>query len=368
MEFLYRQPVTIYGVSHCLDQLERFLEGLPGKGTLICTPHFQKDGTAETLLSSYPKLHSVYADISANPDVKEVQACADQLKEKKSSFVIALGGGSAMDLAKAAATLACTKEQMEKYFGTGMVMPKDHLPLILIPTTAGTGSEVSNVAVLTNRETGKKAPVVSDGFYPDIAIIDPNLTYSVPPKVTACSGMDVLCHAIEAYWSKKHQPICDAFAIAAAKLVFTNLLTCYHHPGDEEARAHMCEASLMAGLAFAQPKTTAPHACSYPLTNIYGIAHGEACALTLEWFARCNADERLDSFANAMGFEDVEAMCMEISHMKQEMKLRMDLRDLDISEDQCIDLVFQSHHPNLENNPVKINDEMLSNLYHSLIS
>ena len=108
-----------------------------------------------------------------------------------------------------------TKESIAEYHGTGKQLPKEHLPLIAVPTTAGTGSEVTKVSVVTNHAIGKKAPINCLNFYPTLAVIDPELTYSCPPKVTAGCGIDVLCHAVEGFWSKNHQPICDAVALHA---------------------------------------------------------------------------------------------------------------------------------------------------------
>ena len=248
-------------------------------------------------------------------------------------------------------------------------MPQEHLPIIAVPTTAGTGSEVTCVSVLTNRALGKKAPIVSDGFFPSVAIIDPELTYSVPPHVTASTGMDVLSQAIEGYWSKGHQPICDACAIHAAPLVFKYLPIAVAEPDNAEARQKMCEASVIAGLAFTLPKTTSSHACSFPLTNIHGIPHGEACGLTLDWFARINKDAqhgRVQEFARAIGFENVDAMADAIHELKVKVGLRTGLKDLNLNAEQIADLVRISRHPNLYNNPVEITDEMLQDMYEHL--
>lgn len=128
----------------------------------------------------------VYGEVSPNPEVKEVDACAKLIRENDIEFVVALGGGSALDCAKASATMCFREgESVRTYHGTGVPMPQKHLPLIAVPTTAGTGSEVTCVAVLSDHELGKKGPIVSNGFYPSIAMIDPELTYTLPPRITA---------------------------------------------------------------------------------------------------------------------------------------------------------------------------------------
>ena len=368
----YQQPVAIrFGNGRVREIKDVAAEmGLSEGGLLVVSNHFVHDGTAARIVKdSEGAISETFSEFSPNPDVTEVDAAAALIREKNLKFVVAMGGGSAMDLAKAAASIALTDEPISAYHGTGKAMPQAHLPLIAVPTTAGTGSEVTCVSVLTNRALGKKAPIVSDGFFPSVAIIDPELTYSVPAHVTASCGMDVLSQAIEGYWSKGHQPICDACAIHAAPLVFKWLPVAVAEPNNAEARLKMCEASVIAGLAFTLPKTTSSHACSFPLTNIHGIPHGEACGLTLDWFARVNADAqhgRVQEFARAIGFEDADDMADAIHELKVKVGLRTGLKDLNLTGEQIDDLVRISRHPNLYNNPVEITDGMLRDMYEHL--
>jgi alcohol dehydrogenase class IV len=372
MNWDYLQPVKIrFGKGRVSEVKDLAKEMGIKNGLLVADPFFFTNGLAERIVKeSEGAIIASFGDLSPNPDVTEVDACAAIIREKEIGFVVALGGGSSMDCAKAAASIALTDDSIRKYHGTGVAMPQEHLPLIAVPTTAGTGSEVTCVSVLTDHANGKKSPIVSDGFFPSYAIIDPELTYTMPPKVTAGTGIDVLSHALEGFWSKGHQPICDACALHAAELVFQYLYKAYLDPADEEAREKMCEASLIAGLAFTLPKTTSSHACSFPLTNIHHIPHGEACGMTLDYFARINAKgadgARIDEFARKLGFKDTEEMADAIHELKAKMGLRNDLKDLHLTEEQISELVRISRHPNLYNNPVEITDEMLSEMYHKL--
>lgn len=370
MEWEYLQPVTIRfgcGELAILPDVARSLGC--SKGILVTDPFFVRSGLADQIISaSDGTITAMYGQISPNPDVTEVDACAAAIRECGAEFVVALGGGSSMDCAKAASVVALTEDSITKYHGTGIPMPAAHLPIIAVPTTAGTGSEVTCVSVLTNHAEGKKCPINSNSFYPAIAIIDPELTASMPPKVTASTGIDVLCHAIEGFWSKGHQPICDALALHASRLVFEWLPKAYADGSDLEARTKMAEASVIAGLAFTLPKTTSSHACSFPLTNLYHIPHGEACGLTLDYFARVNADAdggRVQTFARHLGFADALAMADAIHDLKVQLGLRCDLKDLALTDAQVDDLVRISHHPNLLNNPVEITDEILYDMYNS---
>ena len=257
MNWDYLQPVKIHFGKGRVKEIKEIARELGCKrGLLVAGPFFFKSGLAEKVIKeSEGMIVASFGDVSPNPDVAEVDACAEVIRQKNIGFVVALGGGSPMDCAKAAASVALTPDSIRKYHGTGVAMPEKHLPLIAVPTTAGTGSEVTCVSVLSDHANGKKAPIVSEGFYPAAAIIDPELTYTMPPQVTAGTGIDVLSHAIEGYWSKGHQPICDVLAMHAAELVFKYVYRAYRKPDDEEAREKMCEASLIAGLAFTLPKT-----------------------------------------------------------------------------------------------------------------
>ena len=150
-------------------------------------------------------------------------------------------------------------------------------------------------------------------MYPKVAIVDPKLTLTVPPKVTASTGLDVLAHALESVWSVLHQPICESCSVHATKLVFEWLYKAYSESDNLEAREKMAEASIVAGVAFSNPRTAGSHACSFPLTNLYGVPHGEACAMTLDFFTRFNTEAengRLNKFARDCGFSDAYDMAI----------------------------------------------------------
>lgn len=182
--------------------------------------------------------------------------------------------------------------------------------------------------------------------------------------------MDVLCHAIEAYWNIHHQPVCDALAIHAIRLVFRYLETACEEPSNPLAREKMAEASVTAGMAFSLPGTTSAHACSYPLTSHLGIPHGEACGLTIDHFMRINAtadtDGRLNELARATGFSDPGNMADAIAELKYRTGLKTGLTRYGLTDTDLHRLVSASLVPNLKNNPVPITAAMLYDLYASL--
>lgn len=359
MNWFYEQPVKIFFGNNSTDKLAELVNGR--KTLLVTSPHFTKSGTAGDISKKLGNC-LIFDKVSPNPDAEEVNACAKILRDNKIECIAALGGGSVIDLAKAA---SLGKEDISGYIGKST--DEKGVPVIALPTTAGTGSEVTCVAVISERKTGRKAPIVSSGLYPEYAVIDPLLTYSLPPYMTAVSGIDVLCHAVEGYWSKNHQPVCDSLAFYAIKTVFDYLPRAYKDGNDTQAREKMAEASVMAGLAFTLPKTTSSHACSFPLTSIYGIPHGEACALTLDFFAKVNVhDQRTRSLVLALGFTDVNGFAEKIFGFKRELGLRTGLKDLALGKENIAELVQKSKHANLLNNPVEITDDILFELYNKL--
>ncbi len=370
MRWSFVEPVRIHFEVDGVKRLPELLraEGF-SRGLIVCDPYFMP--RAQSIMSSSDGLIvSLFSQVTPNPRVTEVDACAAMLRACRADFAVALGGGSAIDLAKAACAIAHTDRPAADFHTCGVAVPDGGLPLVAIPTTAGTGSEVTCVSVLTDDEKGVKAPMSAPGLFPRLALVDAELTVSMPPKVTASCGLDALSHALEGFWSTGHQPVCDACALHAARLVFTYLTRACLDGDDREARTALCEASVVAGIAFGLPKTAASHACSFPLTTRYGLPHGEACAFTLDTLCHINAQaehERLNIFAQQLGFPDAGAMGDRISEIKQITGMRHTLSQAGISEADLPALVQACHHPNLLNNPVPLTDDMLMTLFLSKI-
>ncbi len=371
MTWQYVQPVRIrFGVGERQALSEEIAALGVGRALLVTSRSFVRRGMTEEIAAACPEVAwTVYSEVSPNPDVREADAAVDLIRKHACQVVVALGGGSVIDLAKAASALCFSKSTASDVLTKRAAVPAEHLPLIALPTTAGTGSEVTSVAVLTDHALGLKAPIAADSLFPRLAIVDPELTLTVPPQLTAQTGFDVLCHAIEAYWGKGHQPVCDVLAVEAARLVLAHLEEAFRQPDNLAAREAMSRASLTAGLAFALPKTSSAHACSYPLTNLLGIAHGEACALTIAHFIRFNAAhgcERTARLAEALGYSSPEALACRIDQLKTLTGMRRTLADLALTDAQMERLVEESMHPNLANNPVSVAREDLAEMYATL--
>ena len=318
------------------------------------------------LIAQFPGA-GLFQDVEPNPTVENVDALAARLRANASQALLAIGGGSVMDCAKAAAVLASTTEPTIRAFhATGRILPTTHLDVVAVPTTAGTGSEVTPFAVLDDKQRGVKAPIASDALYPSVAIVDPILTESMPRSVTAATGMDALAHAMEGYWSINHQPICDVFAIEAARLIFANLEWVCRDPRHAEGRSNMAYAALLAGMAFQLPKNAMVHACSFPLSQRCHLAHGAACALTLGFALRLNAPAmggRMEHFAEACGFRGIEDMTARIRELKRIGGLPVTLAEAGIGADQTEALVTECSHPLLKNNPVEVTPAILRRMF-----
>jgi alcohol dehydrogenase len=237
------------------------------------------------------------------PPIELADEGAKLALKKKCDGVVGIGGGSAMDLAKAIAVLAANKGKAEDYLGLNKV-PGPGLPKIMVPTTAGTGSEVTFTAVFIRKKLKKKEGMNSPYLYPDLALLDPELTLTLPPHPTAATGIDALCHAIESYTSINASPMSEMMSLEAIRLISENLRTAVHDGTNIEAREAMLLGSLYAGLGLANAGVTAVHSLSYPLGGKYGISHGLANTIMLPRVMAFNlpgAQEKFVDIAEIMG-------------------------------------------------------------------
>lgn len=230
----------------------------------------------------------VIDDVVADPPEAVVLAAADSARGAGAELILGLGGGSSMDVAKLIAALAGSDQPLTDMYGVGKVTGP-RLPLVQMPTTAGTGSEVTPISIVTTGET-TKAGVVSPQLYADLTILDAELTMGLPPKITAATGIDAIVHAIEAYTSKvRKNPLSDMLAREALRLLTTHLLPAFKNGQDRVAREGMLLGAMLAGQAFANAPVAAVHALAYPIGGIFHVPHGLSNALVLPHVLRFNA-------------------------------------------------------------------------------
>lgn len=223
---------------------------------------------------------ALFSDVVADPPEASVLAAVATAREAAADGVIGIGGGSSMDTAKLVALLACTPQPLAKIYGIGLARGR-RLPLIQVPTTAGTGSEVTPISILTTPANEKKG-VVSPLLYPDVALLDGRLTLGLPAPITAMTGIDAMVHAIEAYTSRlKKNPLSDALALKALQLLHANIGAAVSAGSDPTVRENMLLGSLFAGMAFANAPVAAVHALAYPLGGQFHLPHGLSNSLVL---------------------------------------------------------------------------------------
>jgi alcohol dehydrogenase len=254
-----------------------------------------KDGFRGTEI----KITCTFSDVPPNSTIKTVEKCADMARQNNCDMLIAIGGGSVIDTAKVANILIVKGGNVSDHMGAYLLDSNEKLlPKIFIPTTAGTGSEVTKVAVIADPDNDVKLPFAEEQFLPELAILDPEVTVSMPGKLTASTGMDALTHAIEAYVDKEWSPASDALALHSIKLISGNILQACAKPKDLQARGAMLVGSFLAGIAFSHSMVGMVHGISHALGGVYNIPHGLANALILPEVMEYNLDARMDRFAD----------------------------------------------------------------------
>ena len=280
-------PKKIYHGEGYLSKLGDIVKDLNAKNIFVLTdPMLKKLGVIDPVLELLEKSNvkvDVVTDVVPEPPVEIGNQVVDAVREKQPDLVIGIGGGSALDLAKTAAVFAKNDGRVEDYLnlsGTRKLVNKS-LPKVLIPTTAGTGAEVTDIAVFSLENT--KDVITHEYLLADYAIVDPTLTYTLPPRVTAASGIDALTHAIEAYTSVHATPLTDTLALDAMKKIVGSIRTAVWNGKDKHAREQMALGSLMAGLSFYNAGVAGVHGLAYPLGGLFKLPHGESNAVLLPY-------------------------------------------------------------------------------------
>ncbi len=286
---------------------------------------------------------TVFSEVLADPPELSVQAAVEAARAAGADGVVGFGGGSSMDTAKLVALLARTSQSLPSIYGIGLAKGP-RLPLIQVPTTAGTGSEVTPISILTTPSHEKKG-IVSPLLYPDVALLDGRLTLGLPPAVTAMTGVDAMVHAIEAFTTRlKKNPLSDALAIKALQLLYANLSAAVTDGKDPTVRENMLQGSLFAGMAFANAPVAAVHALAYPLGGHYGLPHGLTNSLVFVPVLRFNLSAAQPLYAELGRAILPHAVCIDdqgaasafvdaISACVASMPYAQNLRDAGVNQD-----------------------------------
>lgn len=285
----------------------------------------------------------IFDGVEPDPRIEVVEKSVQLAKKEGIDLIIGFGGGSSQDIAKVTSIMITNTGKIDSYFGVDLV-PNSGIPVILVPTTAGTGSEVTPIAILSDTKEKLKKGIVSAYLFPEAAIVDPKLTIGLPPSVTAFTGMDALTHAIESYYSINATDLSDLLAFRAMELLSKNIRMAFAHGENLVARSNMMEGSLLAGIAFANAGVGAVHAFAYPLGGEFHLAHGLTNTLMLPYLMRYNilgCPSKFAQMAKAFG-EKVEGISelvgaeiavRFVERLSDDLRVPRRLRDVGIPED-----------------------------------
>lgn len=280
-EFL--MPAKVLSGPNALEDAIKYIKNLGHKALIVTDEVMIKLGNLNKLTDLLDNInlpYCVYAKINAEPTDTMIEEGLKLYKENNCDFLIAIGGGSPIDSMKAIAMMSNMDCSINQMMGKDFTAKRPNM--VAIPTTAGTGSEATMFTIITDTTNDVKMLLKGSSLIPDIAIIDPTFTMTAPKSVTASTGIDALCHAIEAYTSKKAQPMASTLALSAIDLIFKNLVTCMKQPQNEQARAAMALAAFEAGCAFNNASVTIVHGMSRPIGANFHIPHGLSNAILLE--------------------------------------------------------------------------------------
>lgn len=378
-EITLLQPGKIVFGTGCTEQFCKDFIALGFKRLFILTAPVIRPMIAEmdeTLVKSGVTIE-YFDDIHQEPSVSDFKKILEIAREFKADSVIGVGGGSVLDLSKLVATLINSDQQIEDLFGIGFVK-KRGVWFACMPTTSGTGSEVSPNAILLDERDALKKGVVSPHLMADAAYIDPKLTWTVPAKITAETGMDALTHCIEAYTNKFAHPVIDVYAIEGIRLIAANLQKAVDNGNDKDAREALSLGSMYGGLCLGPVNTAAVHALSYPLGGEYHISHGLSNAILLPSVMRFNMCANTKKYAEIAIACGVKPECCDektaekgvefITNLSKACGIPTSLTELGIPETAVEHMAKAAMNVQrlLRNNPREVTEEDAKDIYSSL--
>ena len=300
-----RSPHLILAGFEASDRLGQEAMNIGARKALVVTDKGVVNSGIEKKVKDHLEKNGVnleiFGEVMSDPDIANAEACIEVAKKGRYDLIIGVGGGSSMDIASIASVMMTNAGAVHDYFGINLVK-NPGIPTILIPTTAGTGAEVTPNAILTDTKEKLKKAVVSPHILPRVAIIDPLLHLSMPPSVTSSSGIDALTHAIESYTSNNATILTDLFAKESMIMIGRSLRTAVANGNDMEARYDMAIGSLYSGISLANAGVTAVHALAYPLGGQFNVAHGIANGLLLPYVMEFNVSGNIPKFAQVARF------------------------------------------------------------------
>ncbi len=368
-------PTKIVAGNNILDDIGKEVNGLGKKAFIVTGKNSaRKQGYTQRIIDSL-KNNSidsiVYEEITSNPDVSLIDKGGKIARKENCNFIIGIGGGSAIDAAKAISAVASENKSVWD-FVEGYKIEKEILPIVAVPTTAGTGTETTPYSVISNKKIKRKDAFASNFIFPKISILDPYLTTSLSPYYTAATGLDTLAHAIEAYTSVFANPISDLFALEAIKLAGQNLRIAVSDGNNIIARTNMLFASGLAGVAIAQADTTIAHVIGEAVGAVFDTDHGVSVGIVLPSVMEHNCVSSFDKFANITKLLEGDCKCLSLRELafKSADAVRNLISDInlpnkykEIGVKDLKDIIALALRPGLTaSNPRNINKDELENI------
>lgn len=349
---------------------------------LVTRPSMQDYGFYEIMLNSLENSGiqvDVVTDIELEPTEEHIESIKNRVKANDYDFIIGLGGGSVLDTTKLLSVLLSNECTIQDILGADLVKLPG-IKTVLIPTTAGTGSEVTPNAIVTFPEQELKIGIVSKYLFPTLALLDPELTVTLPKNVTAATGMDAFTHAFESFISNKANSFSDTFALESIRLISDSIIESYENGGNVSAREKMLVGSMYGGMALTSAGTAAVHALAYPLGGKFHISHGVANSMLLPHVTEYNLDsmiDRMPAVASAMNIDISKLNEMEIAKAVIEkikewikiLNIPQDLKEYGISESHLKDISIAASKVTrlLDNNPKQMSVDDIENVYRKLL-
>ena len=369
----YPTPIR-FGIDR-VKELSLFIDELKISNPLIVTdPQFREVAQFKGIIDSLNnsnKNYSIFSEIKGNPTGTNIRDGVDVFLKNKNDGVIAIGGGSSLDAGKAVAFMSKQKENIWYFEDIGDNWTKaiiDNLPkVIAIPTTAGTGSETGRASLIVDEETYTKKIIFHPTMLPDLVILDPSLTISLPKHLTAATGMDALAHCLEAYCSNNFHPMAHGIALEGIKIIKENLVSAYNDPGNIEARAKMLVSSMMGSTAF-QKGLGAIHSLSHPINAVNDVHHGLSNAIFMPYVVKFNQsqiEERIFFLSKYIDLENqsFDGFLQWILDLRNQLAIPHTLKDLNINFDFDKLSKMALVDPSTSTNPLDLNEDNMKALY-----
>jgi Alcohol dehydrogenase, class IV len=341
LSFIYRNPTKIVFGENSITEVGQEVDGLKCSKVFMVTDKGVVDaglaGRVEKALGK--KLVGMFDGCIQDSSIHIVNEVAEIARSKGADILVSVGGGSVIDTTKGMAIVLKEGGKIQDYTGY-QALTRPQTPHIVIPTTAGTGSEVTYFAVIKDQDNKRKLEFGEDNIIPNVGILDPTMTLGLPPQLTATTGMDAFCHALESIHAAPCQPMADAMALHAIRLIVEYLPTCVENGKDIVARGQMLIASTMAGIAFCNAQIAIVHAMAHTVGGMFKVPHGLANSILMPHCVRYNADvcsDRYALIARTMGMnvsdeEAGEAVASAISEFTKKMGVPQRLRDAGVPE------------------------------------